>query len=82
MLSSTTGDSHGKQNRFQKNRLFQQTLQTSGITTSDRGEQMPNGWKGRKHTVERERRAATVKGESLKKKKAAPKKMAQKKKRK
>jgi hypothetical protein len=25
MLSSTTGDSHGKQNRFQKNRLFQQT---------------------------------------------------------
>jgi hypothetical protein len=43
---------------------------------------MPNGWKGRKHTVERERRAATVKGESLKKKKAAPKKMAQKKKRK
>lgn len=42
---------------------------------------MPNGWKGRKHTVERERRAATVKGERPKKK-AAGKKIVPKKKRK
>ncbi|HXM94355.1 MAG TPA: hypothetical protein VOA64_08900, partial [Candidatus Dormibacteraeota bacterium] len=31
MLSSTTGDSHGKQNRFQKKRLFQQTHIYLGI---------------------------------------------------
>ncbi|HXM92967.1 MAG TPA: hypothetical protein VOA64_01745, partial [Candidatus Dormibacteraeota bacterium] len=47
MLSSTTGDSHGKQNRFQKKRLFQQTQLFMGASsprhTVSIGPDLPGG---------------------------------------